>query len=391
MRALETLHDQLRHELGFVHGKRWRIVWLTVRALIFGQRLWLTALGRALPTTAQRKHAIKAVDRLLGNKHLYRERFRIAHAITGWLFRKRTDVVLLIDTFEIRYKVIAVTAAVAYGGRSFPIWSTTTGKLRLAASQCRRFLRELEQVLPPHCRPILVTDAGFESNWLEEVEKLGWHYVARIRGQTQILYKGKWLGCRELHRVAGARPKNVGSLLYPKRHPKRRRIVLSRLPKSGHRRIQTRRGPGNDTNYKAYRTNAHEPLLLATNLACCSGQVVAIYRMRFQIEESFRDMKCHRWGWSLRHCLTRKRARIELLLLVAALAIVVQQVVGMAAEARGLARRHQANTIRKRRVLSIYLLGGLVLNGDDGALLRTAAIVAAIASLRRDLQRLAGG
>ena len=102
-------------------------------------------------------------------------------------------------------------------------------------------------------------------------------------------------------------------------------------------------------------------------------------------------MKCHRWGWSLRHCLTRKRARLELLLLVAALAIVVQQVVGMAAEARGLARRHQANTIRKRRVLSIYLLGGLVLNGDDGALLRPNAIMAAVAKLRRDLQRLAGG
>jgi len=259
MRALEILHDEFREQLTFLHQKRWQILWGAVHALIFGQRLWLTALGRALTSKAQPKHSIKAVDRLLGNKHLHRDRFRVARTIVAWLVRRRADVVILIDTFEIRHKVVMVTASIAHDGRSFPIWSTTTGKLRLAASQCRRFLNELGRVLPAHCKPILVTDAGFESNWLEEVQKRGWHYVARVRGQTKFLCKGKWVGCQDVYRLASGRAKNLGKFPYPKTRPQARRLVLSKLPTSRHRRIKTRRGPGNDTNYKAYRTMRTSP------------------------------------------------------------------------------------------------------------------------------------
>jgi DDE family transposase len=389
MRALEILRDQFRERLDFLHQKRWNIFWLAVEALIFGRRLWLTALGRALSRNAKEKHGIKAIDRLLGNKKLYRDRFRVAHAVASWLARNRTDLIVLIDTFEIRYEVIAVTASLAYDGRSFPIWSTTTGKIKLAASQCRRFLKELAKIIPNSCKPILVTDAGFESNWLEEVAKLGWDYVARVRGQTNFLYKGDWAGCKELHRLATTRPKNLGDVWFPKRNPERRRLVLSKLPKSKHRRVKTRRGPGNDTNYKEYRKNAHEPLLLATSLACRATQVVAIYQMRFQIEESFRDLKCHRWGWSLRHTLTRKRERLEILLLIAAIAAVAQQMVGIAADALGLARRFQSNTVSNRRVLSINLLGSLVLNSRHPEIVPIASLKAAIAKLRNQIHGLA--
>jgi hypothetical protein len=390
MRALDRLHDEFRKQLKFLHQKRWQILWRAVESLIFGQRLWLTALGRALRSEAHPKHSIKAVDRLLGNESLHCDRFRIAHSLVFSIVPKAVDLVVLIDTFEIRHKVIMVTASIAYEGRSFPIWSTTTGTLKLSASQCRRFLSELARVFPEQCKPILVTDAGFESKWFEEVQKRGWHYVGRVRGQTKVLYKNKWVGCQDLHRMAGRRAKNLGELPFPKNHPQRRRVVLSKLPKSGHRRIKTRRGPGNDTNYKAYRTNAHEPLILATNLSCGPSTIVANYKLRFQIEESFRDMKCHRWGWSLRHCLTRSRNRLEILLLIAAMALMVQQLVGIAAYTLDLARRHQSNTVRTRRVLSICKLGGLVLTGRDSNLVTAAALRSAAATLRQGLARLAG-
>ncbi|WP_252360521.1 hypothetical protein, partial [Escherichia coli] len=36
--------------------------------------LTLTELGRNLPTKARTKHNIKRIDRLLGNRHLHKER-----------------------------------------------------------------------------------------------------------------------------------------------------------------------------------------------------------------------------------------------------------------------------------------------------------------------------
>lgn len=389
MRALEILHDQIRDQLSFIHVKRWAALWRVVQALLAGRCLWLTALGRALPSNAQRKHAIKAVDRLLGNGGLHKLRFSIAGAMSSTLLSRTDHPVVLVDTMEIRHKVVAVTASLAFTGRSFPIWSTTVKATRLNGAQCRRFLSELKRVLPPSARPILVTDAGFEGPWLQEVKALGWEYVARVRGQVKLLYRGAWMGCLELHRLARRRARNLGTLASPKKTPLSHRVVLSKLPRSRHRRIQTRRGPGSDSNYRHYRKNVHEPLVLATSLGCGPEHVVAIYKLRMQIEESFRDLKCHRWGWSLRHCRSRSRARLEILLLVASLAMFVQQLIGMAGQALGLHRHHQANTVRHRRVLSIFVLGGLLLSTRDGALVTARALRSAVTDLRRSFAQLA--
>jgi len=117
--------------------------------------------------------------------------------------------------------------------------------------------------------------------------------------------------------------------------------------------------------------------------------VVSIYSLRMQIEESFRDLKCHRWGWSLRHCKSRSRARLEILLLVASIAIVIQQLVGLAGEACGLSHRHQANTVRSRRVLSVFLLGAYLLGTRDVEFITTASLDRATTRLRSEIGKLA--
>jgi uncharacterized membrane protein len=124
------------------------------------------------------------------------------------------------------------------------------------------------------------------------------------------------------------------------------------------------------------------PLVLVTSLTSEPNRIVAVYKLRMQIEQAFRDLKNYRWGWSLRHCGTRSKSRLELLLLIGAIALLVQQLVGIAAERRGLHRAHQANTIRRRRVLSIFVLGGLVLNDASGEGLSNCNIARAIKDLR---------
>lgn len=388
MRALELLHDRIRESTPFMHSARWSALWRCVLALIAAKKLWLTALGRALPADARRKHAIKAVDRLLGNAVLYRERPRIAAAVAGIVVGRRKSVLVLIDTVEIRHRVIGFVASIAHQGRSIPIWSTKVTSYRVNAAGCRRFLDGLRRVLPPGCRPILITDGGFEADWFDYVESLGWDYIGRVRGQINFLRGHERLTCPALHKMAGRRAKNLGRLQFPAGKPRTRRVVLSKLPISRHRRVKVRRGTGNDTNYRHYRKNAHEPLVLTTSLHCRAQQIVDLYAVRMQIEQNFRDLKNHRWGWSLRHCLSRSKRRIELLLLIGAIATLVQHLVGFAGELVNLHLRYQANTVRKRRVLSFFVLGGLLLQNQSRAELTATALRKALTRLRSDVSRI---
>ena len=75
-----------------------------------------------------------------------------------------------------------------------------------------------------------------------------------------------------------------------------------------------------------------------------------------QIEETFRDLKSHRFGWSLRHVHSRFHKRMTTLVMLAAIAMTAVVIIGIGAEARQEHRRFQANTV-KRRVLSHFFLG----------------------------------
>jgi hypothetical protein len=63
------------------------------------------------------------------------------------------------------------------------------------------------------------------------------------------------------------------------------------------------------------------------------------------------------WGWNLAEIRTRSCQRVDVQLLLVALATTVALLAGIAAEQAHLARHYQANTERRRRVLSLVALG----------------------------------
>ena len=369
MRALDILHTRLSSAFAFMHSARWNAVWLTVQAVIAGERLWLTALGRARPGTARRKHAIKAADRLLGNGHLAAEQSLIYRALAAMIVAPRSHPIILVDTVEVRPRWFALVASVPFNGRSFIICAHVSRAQKPKKAILLRFLRSLRQIIPPDCRPVFVSDAGFESPWFAAVERFGWDYVGRIRGKVRVLVDGEWMANQALHRRATNRAKNVGraGFRWP---PHERRVVLSKEPQTRHRcrRYRTGRIAHKQADHD-FRRSAHEPWVLVTSLAARPSAVVAVFALRMRIEETFRDVKNLRWGWSLRHCGSRSRGRLEALLLIGAIALFVQQIAGCAAENLGLHREHQANTETRRRVLSIFVLGGLVLRSETARLL----------------------
>ena len=86
-------------------------------------------------------------------------------------------------------------------------------------------------------------------------------------------------------------------------------------------------------------------------------RVTQLYGKRMQIEETFRDLKCHRWGFGLRYARCYDAKRPEILLLLGALATLVAWLVGLAGRTLQLHRHLQANTERRREVLSTFFIG----------------------------------
>jgi hypothetical protein len=79
-----------------------------------------------------------------------------------------------------------------------------------------------------------------------------------------------------------------------------------------------------------------EPWIPMASLELSMRPGVGLYARRMQIELSFRDLKSHRYGQGFEDSLTRKGARIEVLLLLSTLAAFAPWLVGMACEASGI-------------------------------------------------------
>ena len=69
MHALTMLHNILTGSCSEIHAKRISSLLATVEALVSGNRLTLSDLGRGLRGPVAVKHNIKRVDRLLGIAH----------------------------------------------------------------------------------------------------------------------------------------------------------------------------------------------------------------------------------------------------------------------------------------------------------------------------------
>jgi hypothetical protein len=105
-------------------------------------------------------------------------------------------------------------------------------------------------------------------------------------------------------------------------------------------------------------TRKREPWLLVASpeLDISAPQLVKLYARRMQIEESFRDLKSHRFGYAFVDSLTRKAMRRDILLLIHALALYANWLAGLACAANGMDQ--WLMPIRsKRKLYSILRVG----------------------------------
>jgi hypothetical protein len=194
-----------------------------------GGKLALTHLGRSLNGAAKEKHQIKAVDRLLGNRHLHSERDAIYAAIARTLLLGNLRPVVIVDwsDFELGRQWLMLKAAVPVGGRAISVYERVYPFKRYnSPSAHREFLRAFRSVLPDGCRPIIVTDAGFRGPWFRAVEAYGWDWVGRIRNKIKYYREdtGRWCFTDSLYPSATPEPRYVGEVTLSRRHSYRFRL-----------------------------------------------------------------------------------------------------------------------------------------------------------------------
>jgi hypothetical protein len=388
VRALTILCGELKGPLGFLHAKTWAAVCRGVEGVLRADRLWLTALGRGLPGDSTDKHRIKAADRLLGNQNLQRHLLAIYGVLASYLIAGLRRPCISVDWTGAGPHHHALTASLSFRGRSLPILTRIYPDTKKGSPKAEReFLLQLAQVVPPNCTPILITDAGFYLEWFERVLSLGWDFVGRLRGTMNVRVNNAWQPLAAIHRMARHRATDLGVVPMSRSHPREYRVVVSRRRKSkGRERLTTKGTPRQNTNSKRAAKAAREPWVLATSVQCGPNKVVARYALRMQIEECFRDLKAHRHGWSLDYVRSKTPQRIEILLLLAALALVAMHTIGLAAEKAKIHFGYQANTVRDHRVLSTFFLARLLVRNRRAHSFKPDELRSAMARLRKTLR-----
>ncbi len=345
-----------------VHKARVAAVFAAVAALVRGGEIALSRLGRAVAIRTTAKHGIKRIDRLYGNEHVLNERQLFYRGIAHGVLRDRPRPAILVDWTEVGGGMRVLAAAAPCSGRAVIIYAEVHPLRHYANPRVEaRFLRKLEEVLPPTSRPIIVTDAGFRAPWVRQVLKLGWDFVARVRGRAYVRRAGgEWIRFDALYDVARPKAKDLGPCLVTRYQPYSCRVVVVR--KRRRRWHAAQRRIALDTRVRQEVQAAREPWVLATSVEDLDAEnVVATYTTRMQIEETFRDAKSSRFGWAMEAACTARPERVEIMILLSALASLLILMVGISAEGAGLHRKYQANTISTRRVLALTTLGRLVL------------------------------
>ena len=364
MHVARLLSQWLSNHTVIGHRARERALMKLVHALLDGSKLSLTQLGRHRAGSAYEKHHIKAADRLLANRHLHAERDGIYRAIARTLLAGIKRPVIIVDwsDLEPRRRWLVIKAAAAVGGRALSLYEKVYPMKRYNSPRTHReFLLALKAVLPEGCKPIIVTDAGFRGPWFKAVEAQGWDWVGRIRNKIKYYHagSGRWRYTDTLYKRATARVQHIGEVSLSPRHGYRFRLYLVRAYKPS--RGRPRRGErAKCPHARTYRRLHEAPWLIATSLPHESGssrKIKQLYAQRMQIEETFRDTKSHRWGFGLHYARFDDGRRLEVLLLIAALASLVLWLVGLCGQALDWSRRLQANTERRRPVLSTVFIG----------------------------------
>lgn len=370
MHARKVSHKILFNSLPWMHKTRLTALEECLLAAIDGRRLSVTGIGRSISSGAKEKHCIKRADRLLSNPHIAAERKEIYQAMIMLMVGAVQRPVVLVDWSDLgtHKRHFLIRAAVAIKGRSHTLYEEVHSiKTKEKPSTHKSFVKKLKAMLPPSCQPIVVTDGGFKVPWFKLIQSLGWDYVGRIRGRTMYRENelSDWDYIKNLYPMASTKAKYIGCKEMTRSNPLECHLILYKGKAKGRHKLNCAGVRTRSKHSEVHAEKENEPWILATSLPATSKlatKVVKLYSARMQIEEAFRDIKSYRFGTGLELNMTGSLQRLQILMLIGMLATLILWLLGTVVIMSGEARHYQANTEKKRRVLSVLFLGLRVSN-----------------------------
>jgi len=366
--ATKIVQNFVHKQLTLIHAARRQLLCAAVCAVMGGHLLSLSRLARALMGQSNQKAALKRVDRLMGNQRIAQEAQVVGAALLRIFCRSVRPLVIAVDWSEIApggvfWELRAVATCLGMG-RGLTIYQQVYPEKKLGNARAEHaLLKTLHEWVPAGIAVIIITDAGFRRPWFIQVERLGWSWVGRIRSGVCVSRDGthweqasawfakatgkacRWNDCWLTRQFRFA----CDMVLY------RRRVVGGkRYGRAGHGSTPKAR--------REAKASAREPWLLSHSpqlRTLRANEIVALYGLRMQIEENFRDSKSTQLGMGLEISQSRSAPRLHALLLIGTLAAFLLWHIGQLAETEGLHLRFKA-TNRVARELSIITLAKLL-------------------------------
>ncbi len=372
MTVLQTLKEDIATAYPDIHSVRLSTVFTFVESGMRDQRVSVTYLGRGLKNSSDtdKKHDIKRADRLIGNPYLHSERLYFYEFMTEHLVGHNPHPLVIVDWSPINGQDMfqVLRASIPMGGRALTLYEKVYPESELNSEKTHiDLLDNLAHCLPVDCQPIILSDAIFKTPWFQAIEKKGWFWVGRARGNVCLSADSIiWTRCKTWFEQATSRATKLGEIYYSKSQKFQCQAVIYQNKQKGRIAKKKRGGKSQCTTDKYQQAKATEPWLLVYNLPeyekVSATKVVKLYAQRMQVEEAFRDTKNGKLGLGLEYANSKSAKRYDNLILIASLITFMLWCVGFVSAQLTQSRLLQANTERRKCVLSYVYLGREVID-----------------------------
>ena len=335
-----VLDDIFEHD---IHAKRLDSLANATLGVLNSTSLAVHAIGLGLAHARGllTKHAIKQVDRLVGNSGI-----DVEECFSHWvpyIVAQRKSLLIAMDWTDFDddgHTMIALNLLTSHGRATPLIWKTVEkSKLKKHRNEYEDdVLWTLKKALPDDVQVTIIADRGFGDTKLFEFlrDELKFGYLIRLK-------KNIWVSAAD-----GERRKTADWV-------------------SATGRAKTLRGAQitNElfpvpTVVCVWAKDMKEAWCLASSDGDAkAAELINYYGKRWGIETYFRDTKDARFGMGMKATRTASTARRDRLFLLSAFAIVLLTLLGAAVESAGYDRMLKANTV-KTRTHSLFRQGWMV-------------------------------